>query len=213
MQAENRGQAEKQGGLVSAVVGGVIGAAVGVGLHAVLETSVLKSPGGAAWFAIAIGLLTGIGVRMASGAHLDRSYVRGALSGLIALGAIVASSFVVKEVMKRREVAVKSDPVAVAAAKDDAATDDAKADDADAKSDEDSAEEPAAPKAAASPVGMGIGAPKAGATDMNPWQFVFMALGGLVAYELGRGVDHSKRVEPVPVEPAEGLGRATDPSE
>jgi hypothetical protein len=40
-----------------------------------------------------------------------------------------------------------------------------------------------------------------------------MALGGLVAYELGRGIDHSKRVEPVVDEPGEGLGRATDPSE
>lgn len=212
MQAENPGQAGKQGGLVSAVVGGVLGAAVGVGLHAVLETSVLKAPGGAAWFAIAIGLLTGIGVRMASGAHLDRSYVRGAISGLIALGAIVASSFVIKEIMSRREVAVKSD-VAPAAAAQDAATDDAKADDADAKADEEPAEEPTVAKGAAPPVGMGIGAPKAGATDVSPWQFVFMALGGLVAYELGRGVDHSKRIGSVPDEPGEGLGRATDPSE
>jgi hypothetical protein len=204
-------QAEKRG-LASAVVGGVIGAAVGVGLHAVLETSVLSSPGGASWFAIAIGLLTGIGVRMTSGPHLDRSYVRGAISGLIALGAIVASSIVIKEVMSRREVAVKSN-VAPAAAKDDAAANEDKADDADAKADDEPAEEPADAKGAASPVGAGIGAPKAGATDMNPWQFVFMALGGLVAYELGRGVDHSKRVEPVAGEPTEGLGRATDPSE
>ncbi len=210
MQAENRGQAEKQGGLASAVVGGVIGAAVGVGLHALLETRVLMSPGGAAWFAIAIGLLTGIGVRMATGRHLERSYARGAISGLIALGAIVASSFVIQEIMKRREVAVKSDPAPVAAAKDDAAADEAE--DADAEAVEEPEEAPA-PRAVASPVGMGVGAPKAGATDVNPWHFVFMALGGLVAYELGRGVDHSKRVEPVVDEPAEGMGRATDPSE
>jgi hypothetical protein len=212
MQAENPGQAEKQGGLASAIVGGVIGAAVGVGLHAVLETSVLKVPGGASWFAIAIGLLTGIGVRMASGGHLERSYMRGAISGLIALGAIVASSFVIKEVMSRREVAVKSG-VAPAAAAKDAATDDAESDDADAKADEEPAEEPAVAKDAAPPVGTGIGAPRARATDVSPWQFVFMALGGLVAYELGRGIDHSKRVEPVVDEPGEGLGRATDPSE
>jgi hypothetical protein len=201
-------QAEKQGGLASAIVGGVIGAAVGVGLHAVLETSVLKSPGGAAWFAIAIGLLTGIGVRMATGPHPDRSYSRGAVSGLIALAAIVASSFVVREVMKRREVAVKTGVVPAATA-EDVAADDAKGD--DAKDSEEPAE-PAAAKVAASPIGGIGGAPKAGATDLNPWQFVFMALGGLVAYELGRGVDHSKRVEVVD-EPGEGLGRATDPSE
>lgn len=201
-------QAEKQGGLASAVVGGVIGAAVGVGLHAVLETSVLKSPGGASWFAIAIGLLTGIGVRMATGPHPDRSYSRGAISGLIALAAIVASSFVVREVMKRREVAVKTGVVPAAAA-EDAASDDAKGD--AAKADDEPAELAAA-RDATSPVGGIGGAPKAGATDLNPWQFVFMALGGLVAYELGRGVDHSKRVEVVD-EPGEGLGRATDPSE
>jgi hypothetical protein len=209
MQAENQAQTAKQGGLASAVVGGVIGAAVGVGLHAFLETSVLKSPGGAAWFAIAIGLLTGIGVRMATGPHPDRSYSRGAVSGLIALAAIVASSFVIREVMKRREVAVSSGVVPAAAA-EDVAADDAKSDDA-AKVDDEPAE-PAAAKVAASPIGGIGGAPKAGATDLNPWQFVFMALGGLVAYELGRGVDHSKRVEVVD-EPGEGLGRPTDPSE
>jgi hypothetical protein len=187
----------------------VIGAAVGVGLHALLETTVLKSPGGAAWFAIAIGLLTGIGVRMASGGHLDRSYARGAISALIALGAIVASSFVIKEVMKRREVAVKTN-VAPATAKDVAADD---ADSADADADGEAKAPIVAVNDPASPLGGGIGTPKAGAGDVNLWQFIFMALGGLVAYEFGRGADPARRDEPLPEPSAEGLGRATDPSE
>jgi hypothetical protein len=55
------------------------------------------------------------------------------------------------------------------------------------------------------------GNPRGG--DLNPWQFVFMALGALVAYELGRGVGAPKPVEPVDATPPEGMGRATDPSE
>jgi hypothetical protein len=56
-----------------------------------------------------------------------------------------------------------------------------------------------------------VGNPRAG--DFNPWQFVFMAIGALVAYELGRGVGAPKGGEPADATPPEGLGRATDPSE
>jgi hypothetical protein len=187
------------------LVGGIIGAAVGVGLHVVLETGMLGTRVEASWFAVVIGVLTGLGVRMACRGCMERSYARGAVAGLIALAAIVASSFAVREVMSRREVQAKAGPIA--AAKDGA--DEADADDASA------AKEPAVEPAddaradVPRPVGIGVGPPKGGASDLNPWQFVFMALGGLVAYELGRGADPSKRTEVVEGEPAP---RVTDPS-
>jgi hypothetical protein len=56
-----------------------------------------------------------------------------------------------------------------------------------------------------------IGRPKAPG-ELNPWQFVFMALGALVAYELGRGPDPARRTavdEPRSDEPIVG---GTDPS-
>jgi hypothetical protein len=202
-------QAERSG-LGPAVLGGVVGAAVGVGLHTVLETGMLGTRVEAPWFAVVIGILTGLGVRMANRHHMERSYARGAISGLIALAAIVASSFAVKEVMSRREGQPKTGLPEVAKA--DAVADEA--DDADADATEELAAEAERPAARTErPAGM-VGAPKGGPSDLNPWQFVFMAVGGLVAYELGRGIDHSKRAEPVVEgEPGEPLGRATDPSE
>jgi hypothetical protein len=197
-------------GLGSALVGGIIGAAVGVGLHVVLETGMLGTRVEASWFAVVIGVLTGIGVRMACRGCMERSYARGAVAGLIALAAIVASSFAVQEVMSRREVQAKAGPIA--AAKDDAAAGEADADDASAA--KEPAEEPADDARAdvPRPVGIGVGPPKGGASDLNPWQFVFMALGGLVAYELGRGADPSKRTEVVEGAPGEPAPRVTDPS-
>ena len=86
----------EHGGLVPTLVGGVIGAAVGVGLQVVLEAGLLGQRFEASWCAIVIGLLVGLGVRRANRHHLHRSYVRGAMSGLIALAAIVASSFAIR---------------------------------------------------------------------------------------------------------------------
>jgi hypothetical protein len=201
-------QAERNG-LGSALLGGIIGAAVGVGLNVVLETGMLGTRVEASWFAVVIGVLTGFGVRMACRGCMERNYARGAVAGLIALAAIVASSFAIREVMKRREVAPSS--VAKAPAeKADGASDAGESDD-DAAADA-AIEEPANDDRAAKsprPVAIGAGPPK-GPSDLNPWQFVFMALGGLVAYELGRGADPSKRADVADGQPAPP---ATDPSE
>jgi hypothetical protein len=183
------------------VVGGIIGAIIGIALHVVLETGMLGTRVEASWFAVVIGVLTGLGVRQANRHHMERSYARGAVSGLIALAAIVASSFAIKEVMARKETQAKTGTVAAAAPAN-----------AEAEEEEPVAQaEPAAGRLG--PVG-GVG--KGRPSDFSPWSFVFMALGALVAYELGRGIDHSKRAEPVPGEPGpagEPMGRATDPSE
>lgn len=197
-------------GVGPTLLGGIVGAAVGVGLHTVLETGMLGKPIEASWFAIVIGLLTGLGVRQANRTHMERSYLRGALSGIIALAAIYGSTVVIAEVMKKRDQAMVMKTVTAAAETDEAS--DAAADGDDAAAVE--AETPAADAdrtmnpALANGV---VGNPRAG--DLNPWQFVFMALGALVAYEFGRGVGAPKPAEPVDATPPEGMGRATDPSE
>lgn len=197
MQAEHRS-------LTPALVGGVIGALVGVALQVALDTGMFGKRFEAPWFAVAIGVLTGLGVRQMNRHHMERSYLRGALAGIIALVAIVASSFASREVMKRKEVSAKPGAVAAAAAKDSDA-----AGDADAAAAEPAA--PVAPEANGLPPVGGIGRPKIGLADNSTLEFVFMALGGLVAYELGRGIDHSKRGA-VPVESPGEAPVATDPS-
>jgi hypothetical protein len=191
-------------------LGGLVGAAVGVGLHTLLETGMLGKPIEASWFAIVIGLLTGLGVRQANRTHMERSYLRGALSGLIALAAIYGSTVVIAEVMKKRDQAMATKPTAAAGEADEASEDAADGDEATTAE----AETPAADaERTMNPALAGgvVGNPRAG--DLNPWQFVFMALGALVAYEFGRGAGAPKPAEPVDTTPPEGMGRATDPSE
>ena len=196
-------------GVGPTLLGGIVGAVVGVALHTVLETGMLGKPIEASWFAIIIGLLTGLGVRQANRTHMERSYLRGAISGVIALAAIYGSTAVIAVVMKNRDQAIASKPTASADGAEDSAD--------DADSDATTTAEAESPieenDRSINPAFAGgvVGNPRAG--DLNPWQFVFMALGTLVAYEFGRGVGAPKVVEPTDSTPPEGMGRATDPSE
>jgi hypothetical protein len=197
-------------GVGPTLLGGVVGAAVGVALHTLLETGMLGKPIEASWFAIVIGLLTGLGVRQANRTHMERSYLRGALSGLIALAAIYGSTVVIAEVMKKRDQAMKTKPAAAmdgTVEKEGDATQRDETSTAEAETPGEETDRTINPAI----TGGVVGNPRAG--DFNPWQFVFMAIGALVAYELGRGVGAPKGCEPADATPPEGLGRATDPSE
>jgi hypothetical protein len=196
-------------GVGPTLLGGLVGAAVGVGLHTVLETGMLGKPIEASWFAIVIGLLTGLGVRQANRTHMERSYLRGAISGIIALAAIYGSTVLIAEIMKKRDRSLPTKPATVAAEVAEETSDGA----AEA-GDVTVAETP--PVDAERTINPALGGgvvvnPRAG--DLNPWQFVFMALGALVAYEFGRGKGAPPTAAPVDATPPEGLGRATDPSE
>ena len=197
-------------GVGPTLLGGVIGAAVGVALHLVLETGMLGKPIEASWFAIVIGLLTGLGVRQANRTPMERSYLRGGISAALALAAIFASTLLLAEYMKKRDAAAaaRNPPVAVSApAATGDANDDATADAGEAVA----ADAPA--ETAPNPLLTGDASRGGGRAALNPWQFVFMALGALVAYEFGRGGGPPKVVEAQSDVPPEGLGRATDPSE
>jgi hypothetical protein len=182
-------------GFVPTLVGAIIGAAVGVGLHQGLEMGMLGRPIEAPWFAIIIGLFTGLGVRQANKSLIGRvSYLRGAITGLIALAAIVGSIQLVSVLASRKGAVVLNKPLADAKAA--AGTEE----DADAKGD----------AAASAPVVEPVAAPMAndgkagggklpGAGEPNVLQFVYMAVGAFIAYELGRGTGKSTAVATEPL--------------
>ncbi|MCC6493957.1 MAG: hypothetical protein IT424_13165 [Pirellulales bacterium] len=193
--------------LLPTLLGAVVGAAVGVAIHLVLETGIAGTqPYEAVWFAIVIGLLTGLGVRMANKGHMGRSYARGAISGFVALGAIVLSTYLISQVMARRDALNKAKPaVAMDQAEQGAAAAGGEAGAADTGPI--AMEDAALQRGAASGV---IGRPAA--DKLNPWQFLFMAVGALIAYELGRGVEHRQPIAMAGHEPADPAG-LTDPSQ
>lgn len=199
-------------GVGPTLLGGIVGAAVGVALHLVLETGILGKPIEASWFAIVIGLLTGLGVRQANRTHMERSYLRGAISAALALAAIFTSTLLLAEYMKKRDAAAAAAQKTPVAANATAATADAN-DEATAEAGDSDEAATADTAAETSPNPLLAGeAAKGSPAGFNPWQFVFMALGALVAYEFGRG-GSPKALDDRRGVPPEGLGRATDPSE
>ncbi len=143
--------------LIGAIVGGVIGVAAQIGFESSLGPE-------ASWFAIIIGLLTGLGARAMAGDGIRKaSIARAALAGIIGLGAIVGGSYAASEVVRNKNIdayesadaaPIKSAATADkdkeestddakdsdAASADDASADDTASDDAD-KTDEDKTDE------------------------------------------------------------------------
>jgi hypothetical protein len=163
------------------LVGGIIGAAVGMGLHLLVEVTTAHE---APWFAIIIGLLTGLGVHQANKSLAGRvSYLRGAVAAAIALAAIVGSTPLISLVARNRDTTADSD-----------ATTEDQADEADDEADEDAddgdaaADAPVVDERAATAGAPGAAAQLGrGPAPFNVWQFVYMAVGTFIAYEFGRG--------------------------
>jgi hypothetical protein len=187
------------------LVGGGIGAVVGMGLHLLVETTTgFEAP----WFALVIGLLTGLGVHQANKSLAGRvSFLRGSIAAAIALAAIVGSPLVIAKVAAKNDAAVGgAGGVAKSAAPEPSGDD--MADGAAITTAGDDAEAARAP-------GELRGTPAAGAQvgitrpgDFNVWQFVFMAVGTFIAYEFGRGTGigaatpNSAVDEPVAMDPS-----------
>ncbi len=189
-------------GLGPTLLGAIIGAAVGVGLHQGLEYGMLGRPIEAPWFAIVIGICTGLGVRKLNKSLMSNvSYARGAVTGLIALGAIVGSIQLVSVLASRKGALTPSKPLADAKATD---TDEGDAAKGDGKADATPPPIEQAPVAGA----VGAGQPKIPGAETNIYQFIFMAVGAFIAYELGRG--GVKAAAPAAAPPGEVA--YTDPS-
>lgn len=186
------------------LVGGVIGAAVGMGLHLIVEmTTGAEAP----WFAIIIGLMTGLGVHQANKSLAGNvSYLRGAVTAAIALGAIVGSTPLISKVVTRRGTAAAA-AKAVAVKADDAATADEATTDAATPAPA-AQEQVAEERAMASGGAVGVNGP-GGLAPFNLFQFIYMAVGTFIAYEFGRGTGaHQPKPVDEPIEPA----MMTDPT-
>jgi hypothetical protein len=66
------------------IIGAVIGAAIGIAVMAAIYMAFKLD---SAWLALPVAVLTGLGVRMMVATSGHASYLRGAITGLLALGA------------------------------------------------------------------------------------------------------------------------------
>jgi hypothetical protein len=211
---EDEAQRPSGGSLGPTLIGGLVGAAIGIGLHLALEVGANYE---APWFAVITGLATGLGVRAATkNSWPPVSYARGALTSLIALAAIVATYPLISMALDMKSKTDANKPSTdVAQAKGDAADEaadeeaNAEAAEGEAAEGEAAEDEPAAaaPAKAAPAAASGAAKPKMplGRGDFNVNQFIFMVLGALVAYPLGRGSDPTARPmreEPVAMDPS-----------
>lgn len=165
------------------LVGGLIGAAVAIGIYVAL---MLGTGNSAVWFPVVTGALVGFGVMQACKTDGNRSYARGAISGLIAAAAMLGGDLVAKEVLTKKAAAAgnKAAPAKKAEAKEEASEDEGEGE-AEAEEEEVVAQETPKGGDLDSDKG-GIGAPKQlGQNDV--WPFAFMAFGIFLAYEFARG--------------------------
>jgi hypothetical protein len=193
-------------GLGPTLVGGVIGALAGMVLHVIVESATdLEAP----WFAVIIGLLTGLGVHQANKSLAGRvSYLRGAVAAAIALAAIVGSTPLISFVAKGREREAAT--AARRTTEGDEAPDAADADPSEAGDDaEAAAEDHGRTVSQGAEFPAHEGQPMR-PDDFNVWQFVFMAIGTFIAYEFGRGTGATATVTSEP--PSDEPPTATDPS-
>jgi hypothetical protein len=179
------------------IVGALIGAALGIGLLVVVF---LVFHLDRVWLAVPVALLTGLGVRLLVSTSGHPSYARGALTGLFALVAYLFGWWVVAQVataQSKNQPGVRAERAAPAVAQaDDAAEgDDAEADDADEAA-------PAAPFAASRPAAASGGTSRpAMPRDFKTFDFIWLCVAALIAYELGRGTGGAAPVPTTEDEP------------
>src|SRR5215213_2372669 len=92
------------------LVGAIIGAALGIGL---LIAVYLAFGIDKMWMAIPVALLTGLGVRMVAATSGHASYLRGAITVLLAMGAYLGGLAVTRAVANHRAETVKANPARV----------------------------------------------------------------------------------------------------
>ena len=189
-------------GFVPTLLGGVIGAAAGIGVQVLVEAVAMRQ---APWMAVIIGLATGLGVRMFTKAkHPGVSYLRGAIAGLIALGAVFAGQKAVAMAFTKQ-----SNAAAAAMAKTAGGE---KSDESAPAGDDKAAAAGVAAQESSMRDRPGAGGAmldkmRRGPDNSDVWQFAFMAIGAFLAYEFARG---SNSPQPAASEP-EPMG-GMDPS-
>jgi hypothetical protein len=160
--------------LVGAIIGALLGVALLYGVHLAFRLDQF-------WLAIPVAILTGLGVRMAVATTGHASYVRGALTAVLALAAYIGGMYVVAAVARTQsDAAMKAKPAPAAAGES--------AEDGQGKQE---GAEPAAE--------VPLLAPPAGAIaderrprpaipqQFSLWDALSLAVAAFIAYELGRG--------------------------
>ncbi len=166
--------------LGKSIIGAIIGAALGIALLVVVFLAFHIDR---VWLAIPVALLTGLGVRLLVSTSGHASYLRGAITGVFALGAYLLGWWVVAQVAQAQaknnsELGLER-RAAVAQSAD---------------ADDDAADAAADPAPAPPPVAAERPAPRATANQkpamprgFSTMDFIWLCVAGLIAYELGRG--------------------------
>lgn len=179
--------------LGKALVGAIIGAAVGIGLLFLVYKFGLDK----VWLAIPFAFIVGLGVRMLVNTAGHASYARGALTMVIALAAYIGGWRLVATVATARANTAAPKPV-VAEPIDGEATD------ADGEAKDVVAAQTDAPKAPTARVSMSNSQPNSPANFGSTWDVIWLAVAALIAYEMGRGTGIAPTLASQPAEPIPG---------
>jgi hypothetical protein len=165
--------------LVGAIIGGVLG--IGLLIAVYLAFGIDKM-----WMAIPVALLTGLGVRMVAATSGHASYLRGAITVLLAMAAYLGGLAVTKAVANHRSQTVaKQNPARVASEEP--------GEPGETKAEEPAANAPPADVPIASAKSDSMARRPAMPQAINTWDFLSLAVAALVAYELGRGTGGVRR--------------------
>jgi hypothetical protein len=161
------------------LVGAIIGAILGIGL---LIAVYLMFGIDKMWMAIPVALLTGLGVRMVAATSGHASYLRGAITVVLAMAAYLGGLAITRAVANHRaETVSKANPPR--AAKEEPG------EPGDAKSEESGAEAPPVNAPPVAPMNPDLTMRRSAVPSQafSTWDFISLAVAALVAYELGRG--------------------------
>lgn len=159
-----------------ALVGAVIGAAVGI---AVLLGAYFFLGWEYTWLAVLVAALVGAGVRTLVATKGHASYARGALTALVALAAFVGGQNLIVAVATRQAARVSMPERPTPSSTDSDASDD------QTGGGEVEAELPEQP-IVVEPAGGAAGKIRM-RNGYSTWDFIWLSVAALVAYELGRG--------------------------
>jgi hypothetical protein len=175
--------------LGKALIGAVVGSAIGIGLILAIYYAIALDHTA---LAILVAVCAGLGVRTLVTTTAHVSYLRGVLTCVIAILAFAASKFLIADLAARGAFAKPMKPVAARPADD--ATDEKEAGDSG----------PAQPVETPQPVVVqqgGASGAMHGPQAFSTWDFVLLSVAALVAYELGRGTGGSKVAQPIVAPP------------
>jgi hypothetical protein len=170
--------------LGKSLLGAIVGAAVGIVLLLVVYLTLHIDK---MWLSIPFAIITGLGVRMFVSTAGHASYVRGAMTMVLALAGYIGGWQLAPKVVTAAANAQSPKPPAAAAAAEQPAGETAEAKDKEAAEPKDAAAPVEQPKAATTPAEKPQPRPAAAKSFGSTWDVIWLAIAALVAYEMGRG--------------------------